>query len=132
MKGNIMITFDYTDNNVVDNNQVDNSVDNKLFTKVNFGSKTFIKIDMDMFRELKANEIVEFPNYGLSSQGLNKAKEFYIDVNSVKSITKSPEVSAYHNDKFYYTVDFNFGDDESAAYIIFSDTKIFESFIQLL
>ncbi len=123
-----MITFDYTDDNVVDNTSTD---DNKLFTKVKFGSKTFIKINMDMFRKLEDNEMVEFPNYGLSSQALKNAAEFYIDITSVKSITKSPWVSDHWQDKFYYTVDFSFG-TQNSAYIIFLDNSVFESFIKLL
>jgi hypothetical protein len=136
MKGDIMATFDYTDtdanttvrNIVTTNNMV--IVDNSpLFTKVKFGSRTFVKINMDMFRELKAKRILYFRNYGLSSEPLEEATEFYIDIAFISSITKSPGL--IDKNKFYHTVSFNIG-CEQTAYIIFYDDTIFESFIQLI
>jgi hypothetical protein len=120
MKGNIMITFDYTDNNVVvDNTSTD---DNKLFTKVKFGSKTFIKINIKMFKDKVDNYLLNCSM--LSSDDYKVGIDFYIDTSHITGIYKRH----WYNDntKIGYTV--YVGKNE----LWFANTEEFENFIKLI
>ena len=113
-----MITFNYTDDNAVNNN----STGNKLFTKVKFGSKTFIKINVKMFKDKVDKDLLSCSM--LSGDDYRFGIDFYIDMSHITSIYKG----RWYNDatKISYIVYF----DKNRIW--FANTEEFKNFINLL